>query len=376
MPKATIVEISPTEQAQMLAEVRRARYGYLLAVHILLLCAAQRSPTEIAAVLFCSRSTVYRVVQAYRAGRGDGLAADDDTEKPAARHQTRLSPTLQRSVLGILHSAPRLCGWCRTRWSCATVALELFVRRQITVSGETVRRWLHELGWEWKRAKLRAKDNDPARAEKLARIRLAFEQLRAGAAVFFADELDIHLLPKVGYQWMPKGEQVEVLTPGTNEKRYLAGALDIATGKITHCVWYRKQTGLFLGLLDTLDRTHPAPLFTQLTVVVDNAKLHKAKKVQQWLVAHPRFTLLYLPTYCPRANPIERAFGDVHDNCTRNHTRKRIWHLVEDVKQHLRVNGPWRYTLSELYATPEVTAAVAALRAAQTAPVVITQLAA
>jgi hypothetical protein len=128
--------------------------------------------------------------------------------------------------------------------------------------------------------------------------------LRAGAALFFADELDINLLPKVGYQWMPKGTQVEVLTPGTNEKRYLAGALDLTTGTITHCVWYRKQTGLFLDLLETLDRTHPAPLFTHLTVVADNAKIHKAAKVQQWLAAHPRFEVLYLPTYCPRANPI------------------------------------------------------------------------
>jgi len=41
-----------------LAEIRRARYGSLLALHILLLCAAQRTPTEGAAVLVCSRSTV------------------------------------------------------------------------------------------------------------------------------------------------------------------------------------------------------------------------------------------------------------------------------------------------------------------------------
>ena len=156
------------------------------------------------------------------------------------------------------------------------------------------------------------------------------------------------------------------MTPGTNEKRYLAGALDLTTGTITHCVWYRKTTGLFLDLLDTLDRTHPAPALTHLTVVADNAKIHQAEKVQKWLAAHPRFELLYLPTYCPRANPIERAFGDVHDKCTRNHTRKRMWHLVQDVKQHLRVNGPWRYALSELYYTPEVTAAVAALQAAHT----------
>jgi hypothetical protein len=47
-----------------------------------------------------------------------------------------------------------------------------------------------------------------------------------------------------------------------------------------------------------------------------------------FLLVHPRFELLYLPTSCPRANLIERAFGDVHDKCTRNHTRKRMWHLV------------------------------------------------
>lgn len=121
---------------------------------------------------------------------------------------------------------------------------------------------------------------------------------------------------------------------------------------------------------------YPAPQFTCLSVVADNAKIHKAEEVTKWLAAHPRFALLYLPTYCPRANPIERAFGDVHDKCTRNHTRKRMWHLVQDVEQHLQVNGPWPYALSELYYTPEVTAAVQALRAAETAPEEISQLAA
>ena len=374
MPRTTIVDIPAAEQARLLAEVRRARYGYLLALHILLLCAAQRTPTEIALVLFCSRSTVYRVVKAYRAGQlAEGWAED---ERGGPRRRTVLSPALKRSVLAILHSVPRLCGWCRTRWSCATLALELYARRGITVSAETVRRWVHEVGWEWKRAKLVAKDDDPQRVEKLARIRYAFEQVRAGAALFFADELDISLLPKVGYQWMPKGTQVEVLTPGTNEKRYLAGALNLATGTIEHCVWYRKTTGLFLDLLDTLDGAYPATAFTHLAVVADNAKIHHAGEVAKWLAAHPRFELLFLPTYCPRANPIERAFGDVHDKCTRNHTRKRLWQLVQDVKQHLQVNGPWSYTLSDIYYTPEVSAAVQTLLATETAQGESSQLAA
>jgi transposase len=317
---------------------------------------------------------VYRIVRAYRAGT---LTFDEASESTTPQRRLRLlTPSLRRSVQALLKTAPRALGWCRTRWSCATLAVELQVRRGIQVSAETLRHWLHDLGWEWKRAKVAAKDDDPNRVEKLARIRWAFEQLRAGAALFYADELDINLLPKVGYQWLPKGEQVEVLTPGTNEKRYLAGALDLTTGTITHCVWYRKQTGLFLDLLDTLDRTHPAPLFPHLTIVVDNAKIHKAVKVQQWLTEHPRFEVLYLPTYCPRANPIERAFGDVHDKCTRNHTRKRIRHLVQDVQQHLQVNGPWRYALSEIYFTPEVTAALAALQDVPSPPAEISQIAA
>ena len=364
MPKATIVEIPRAEQAHMVAELRRARYGHLLALHLLLLCAAGRTPSEIAAVLFCSRTSVYRVVKAYHAG-ALSFASPGATEASRVRV---LTPTLQRSLLVLLGTVPGVWGWCRTRWRCATLALELQARRGVQVSAETIRRGLHELGWGWKRAKLAAKDDDPRRVEKLARIRYTIEHLPARATVFFADELDISLLPKVGYQWMPKGEQLEVLTPGTNQKRYLAGAWDLHRGTIVHRVWWRKTHGLFLDLLATLERAYPPAHFTHLYVVVDNYKIHKAQAVERWLAAHPRFELLFLPTYCPKASPIERTFGDVHDKCTRNHKRTRLWALVRDVEKHLTVNGPWRYELSEIYYTPEVTAAVQGLLAAATAP--------
>jgi transposase len=350
------------EQACMVAELRRARYGYLLALHLLLLGAAGRTPSEIAAVLFCSRSSVYRIVKAYRTGM---LTVDFPAAEDASRTRVKvLTPTLQRSLLAILGTVPWAWGWCRTRWSCATLALELQARRGVRVSAETLRRWLHDLGWVWKRAKLVAKDDDPQRVAKLARIRYTVEHLPARAALVFADELDISLLPKVGYQWMPKGEQREVLPPGTNQKRYLAGAWDIRRGTIVQRVWWRKTQGLFLDLLATLDRTYPPLQFTRLYVVVDNYKIHTAQAGWQWLAAHPRFELLFLPTYCPKASPIERAFGDVHDKCTRNHKRKRLWTVVRDVAQPLAVNGPWQYELSAIYYTPEVTAAVQALATA------------
>ena len=226
------------------------------------------------------------------------------------------------------------------------------------MSAETVRRCLQAWDWVGKRAKLAAKDNDPERAPKLARIRRVFESLGPRQALLFADELDLHLLPKVGAQWMPRAMQVEVMTPGRNEQRHLAGALDLRTGHVQYRLWFRKVNGLFLDLLNVLDSAYPARRWDRIYVVADNVKIHKAKSVQRWLGQHPRFRLLFLPTYCPRANPIERCFGDRHDKVTRNHRRKRRRDLVGDVQRHLAQNGPWHYHLSELYYVAEVTRAM------------------
>ncbi len=355
MPGQTILEIPADEQEQMLRELRAARYGYLLALHILVLCARGRTPSEIAEFLLCSRSSVYRVVAANL--HGERWLAD-----VAAQSQTpRRWSSLKRSLLSIIKRAPSSFGWCRTRWSCATLALELHARRQVKVSRETIRRWLQEVGYVWKRARHVARDDDPERVTKLARIRAIIEGLLPSEALFFADELDIHLLAKIGYEWMEKGTQTEVMTPGTNRKHYLAGALNHLTGKLLFVTAERKNRWLFIDLLKLIDRRCPAAQVTRIYVVCDNYRIHTAKAVVEWLAAHPRFELVFLPSYCPQANPIERAFGDVHDKCTRNHKRTQVGDVVGDVLWHLKANAPWRYKLSRIYYTPEVDQAVAEL---------------
>ena len=52
------------------------------------------------------------------------------------------------------------------------------------------------------------------------------EDLPEDEVAVYEDEVDIHLNPKIGLDWMVTGQQKEVLTPGQNEKRYLAGALN------------------------------------------------------------------------------------------------------------------------------------------------------
>jgi transposase len=197
MPTHTVVDMPPEAQAQMLAALRRARYGYLLALHMWLWSAAGRTPTDIAAVRCCSRASVYRTVRAYRAGTV-GLKPDADGRLCPPVRTTVLVPTWRRSLLALLKAPPRAYGWCRTRWSGATLAATLPTTRGITVSAETMRRWMPEVGWVWKRAQLVAQDDDPQRVARLARIRFVDEQWRRREALVCADALDLPLLPTVG----------------------------------------------------------------------------------------------------------------------------------------------------------------------------------
>lgn len=67
--------------------------------------------------------------------------------------------------------------------------------------------------------------------------------------VFFEDEMDVHLNPKIGRDWMPKGHRRYVLTPGKNKKRFVAGALNAATGKLTWVDAPSKASALFCALV-------------------------------------------------------------------------------------------------------------------------------
>ena len=194
MRGATILDIPLQEQEGMRAEVRHARHGGVLTLHVLRLCAAGRTPTAIATCLFCSRTSGYRMVTTYHTQL---CAARVDQPLPPVGG---LTPSVRRSLRAVLTRAPAVYGWCRTRWSCAPLAAQLQLQRGVVVSASTIGRWRHALGWVGKRAQVVARDDDPQRVEKLARLRHMRETLGKRAVVRFADELDIHLLPKVGYQ--------------------------------------------------------------------------------------------------------------------------------------------------------------------------------
>src|SRR5439155_16666882 len=152
--------------------------------------------------------------------------------------------------------------------------------------------------------------------------------------VIYEDEVDIHLNPKIGLDWMVRGQQKEVKTPGQNVKRYLAGALDARTGDLTWVEGERKTSALFIALLDTLLRFHPGAQV--IHVILDNYRIHDSKITQAALRGYGgRIRLHFLPPYCPSANRIERVWEDLHAQVTRNHKCATMNELMGEVREHL-----------------------------------------
>lgn len=163
----------------------------------------------------------------------------------------------------------------------------------------------------WRRAAPALKIKDPHYEEQ----RLVIEQTRAQAQtshpVFCQDEVDIDLNPKIGADWMPKGQQKNIATPGHNQKHYLAGALHSGTSPVHYVSDSSNSSDLFISLLETLRRTYRWA--KTITPVVDSYIIHKSRKVERWPEENSKFRLLFLPTYSPWLNPIERLWLSLHE---------------------------------------------------------------
>lgn len=133
----------------------------------------------------------------------------------------------------------------------------------------------------WRRAAPTLRIRDPHKDEQMAAIRKALDECSADHPVFYENEGEIHLNPKIGADWQLCGQQKRVVTPGQNEKYYLTGALHSGTGRVSYVDGNSRSSALFIGLLKHLKPTYR--LAKTITLIVDNYIIHKSRKTQRWL---------------------------------------------------------------------------------------------
>lgn len=291
---------------------------------ILLLLDQERSYREITAATLASPTMIRAVKKDWEAG---GVSCVLGTQE----RQLVVAYWLLVVVRWLLHKTPRDFGFFRTRWSCALLALLLWEQERIRISAETVRRGMRQMEFVWRRPRPVVGLHDPDHDAKLRKIKRLISSLPADETAVFQDEVDINLNPKIGACWMVRGEQAEVVTPGNNEKRYLAGSLHWRTGQLLlSAPGRRRDADLFVAHLDDLRRRLRG--YRVIHVVCDNARFHDCGKVQAFLARYEgRIILHFLPKYAPETNPVERVWWHLHDTLTRNHRCRSIEELLQEV---------------------------------------------
>ena len=305
--------------------------------HILLACLASFSHRHIAHLCACARSTVVRLL-----GRLAqlGLWARVDPRRFNGSHHPEYLQ-VRRRLPELIAQPPEHFGWGRSRWSYELLA------RQLT---DEFGRGYHpgHLGRVLTQCQLRhvVPSLSIARQpydhyEQAFRLFERFVGLPEGDIVLFADEVDLNLNPKVGPVLAPQGQRPELVTPGQNRKRYLAGTYNPLTG---HLIWVwdaRKASALFIDLCREVARRYRA--WGTIHLVVDHYSIHTSRKTRAALEdLDGKIELHFLPAYSPESNDIEQVWGVLHEAVTRCHRCTNIKQLCERVDrflEHVRDHG-------------------------------------
>jgi len=178
---------------------------------------------------------------------------------------------------------------------------------KIELHPDTLRGWVHSLGFSWKRAKLSpAPTEDPKALEKLQRISQVIENKKPTDNIVYQDESTFYLLPILRSMWSRVGEQFKVLTYSSWNKNFkVFGAVNKYSGKFTYQTFDKCNGENFIEFLKTTLKDYPIGM---VYMILDNASFHKSKLVKAWLEQNPRIELLFLPTRSPRLNPVEKVW--------------------------------------------------------------------
>jgi transposase len=292
---------------------------------------AGRSTVRVAEELCVARSTVVSASDRYDTFGIEGLY--DRRRYNGAR---KADDRFHLRVMELLLKTAEDFRWSRPTWTrellCLQMAREGYVRVAVCTMGRVLACIGARLGMPkpvvlcpWKR---------DARERRIAEIRALEARASTSEPVLYEDEVDIHLNPRIGRDWMLRGHQRRIITPGKNQKFYLAGALDVRTGKLHTTGAAKKNAALFCELLRLLAGAYPRA--RRIHLIVDNYAIHYARETQRTLAAlGGRIVLQFLPPYCPDANRIERVWQDLHANVTRNHRCKTIAQLLSNARRYL-----------------------------------------
>jgi transposase len=134
--------------------------------------------------------------------------------------------------------------------------------------------------------------------------------------------------------WVPPESKEPILRHHPTRKSVgYFGAINLSTGKM---VFQREDDKFnaqtFLKFMKKLKR-HARSSGIKIVLLLDNARYHHAKLHQEWRQKHKDdIELLFLPSYSPDLNPIERLWKLTRRICIHNQYFPDLQHLLEPIE--------------------------------------------
>lgn len=236
-------------------------------------------------------------------------------------------------VTETLHQSPEGFGLSRTRWWLDGIRQAVPWLRQVSLSG--IWQVLDRFDLVYKRGRRYVHSPDPDYALKAARLRTVFEQVQRDPehlVLLYQDELTYYRTPSVACDYAVRGSDGPLASQGTgyNSSRRIAGCLDALTGRLI--CWQRSAFDhhTFLHYLQALEACYPQ--MHRLYVALDNWPVHHQPDVLTAL-KDCKIRLVFLPTYSPWLNPIEKVWRKLKQDVLHLHRNSSQW---KDLQQRVQ----------------------------------------
>lgn len=169
---------------------------------------------------------------------------------------------------------------------------------------------LHRLGFVYKKTKRIPGKLNPAKQQEFMATYEELKQTKKGNdRIYFIDSTHPQHNSYPSYGWIYKGN-TKTVKGNTGRKRLnLNGALNLEDLEVIVLEEKTINTGAVIHLFLTLEEKQPRGI---IYTIIDNAKYHRSKQIKIFLKKHKRIKPVYLPTYSPNLNIIERLWLFFH----------------------------------------------------------------
>lgn len=326
-------EPTPEEHRELRRMIRQEVGRVSQRAQMVVLSSQRRPVPEVARLFAVSRATVRFWLRRFVAGGTLGLYDERRSGRPR-----KATETTNTALVQLIGADPTHHGYLATFWTVSMLVLALVRKVGVQLGESTVRALLHHVGLRWGRPRLAmTRKVDPDKAAKQWAIVQAVVEAEPRAAILYADESRVQLLPLLRAMWHWVGQQVRIPTPGTNVTRAVFGALNYTTGQWTYRIRERMQAPDFIAFLEDLLDVYP---HVPIILIVDNYGNHTAHVVSDWLIDHPRLRLLFLPKYCSHLNPVEPIWLRLKDKVAANRLHGSISILIDAVHSFFKAMTP------------------------------------